>query len=85
MKISLTNIKDHTRVTVTNLSWGDDDEGLTSLTISGTLEKAENEDETNFVRVKEDFDGVHGVSFPTNKIKEIERLPSGRIVIVLKF
>lgn len=83
-KLTLNSIENKSIVTVTNLPWGDDDTGKTSLQLTGRLEKAEDEGEQHYIRCPELGGELNGVSFGDKDILEIERLPSGRIVIVLK-
>lgn len=84
MKLNLSAIPNNSPVMITNLPWGDDEDGKLFIRVSGTLEKSEDKTESHFVRVKEDYEGTSGVHFYDKNITEIEKLPSGRIVIVLK-
>jgi len=83
MKLKLSDVTDKSYVTITNLPWGDDDDGKMKFESSGRLEK-DDEGFGHFVRIKEDGDGVSGVTFFDKHILEIEQLASGRIVIVIK-
>lgn len=82
--IKFDQLRNQQDVTITNLPWGADDEGVCKWECNGQLEKAEDEGETHFVRVKNCYNGVSGVNFLTRHIREIESLPSGRVVIVVR-
>lgn len=86
MKIKFDDIATGTRVTLTNEPWGSDEDGLPHIEVSGVLVLADLSDpaDSHYVRVKEDYDGVSGVNFRSEHVKEAEVLPSGRIVVVLK-
>jgi len=83
-KLNLDSIENRAIVTVTNLPWGDDDTGKTSLQLTGQLEKAEDEGEDHYLRCPTFCGELNGVSFSDKDITEIETLPSGRILIVLR-
>lgn len=83
-KLNLDSIENHDIVTVTNLPWGDDDTGKAHLQLMGRLEKAEDEGEQHYLRCPEFGGELNGVSFSDKDITEIEILPSGKIVIVLR-
>jgi len=87
MKIKFADIANGTRVTVTNEPWGADEEVMPKVEVSGVLVLADPRDssDSHFVRVKEDGDGVSGVSFNSDDVREVEVLPSGRIVVSLQF
>lgn len=83
--MNLNDIPNNSFVTVTNLPWGDDNEGRCHLQLNGILEKSEDEGESHYVRCPEMGGELNGVSFGDKNILEIEKLPSGRIVIFLRF
>lgn len=83
--MNLNDIPDKYPVTVTNMPWGWDDEGETSLQLNGIFERAQDEGEQHYVRCPEFGGELNGVSFGPKNVSEIGRLSSGRVVIVLKF
>ena len=84
MKLKLSDVEDRSQVTITNIPWGNDDDGKMKIEASGVIEKDDGNGLGHFVRLKEDCGGTSGVTFFDRHIREIERLSSGRIVVVIK-
>jgi hypothetical protein len=85
MKITLASLPNKSLVTVGNTLWGDEDENKVCLQLNGILEKSQEAGEDHYVRCPELQGELNGISFSDKHVAEIERLPSGRIHIVLAF
>jgi len=79
-----TTIAENIDKEVTIESWeaNEPDSRTPQFTLNGRLE--DHEEGCYYVRVKECYNGTSGVSFRENHIHEVERQPSGRVVITLK-
>lgn len=84
MKIQLKELTGK-EITVLNVAHEQMEDGKLQFCFNGTLEAKCDDDPNYYLRVKECYNGCSGISFNERHVLEIDKQPSGRINVTLRW